>query len=410
MTITWFDAHLDLAYLAVSGRDMTRELDTSATPHPPAAVTLPSLINGGVRFALATIFTEPVEATTGAAEGVANSAETKFAEPQMYRAGDAARAHAVGRAQLEAYLTWRDRGLVRMGLVDELRIEPGTGEMRGGMGVSEVVPPSIQSRVARLRVRTDDVLRIGILMENADPIRTPDELGWWRERGVVAIGLAWARASRYAGGNGTDLGLSDLGRALVREMDRLGVVHDVSHLSDRALRELFEVTDRPVIASHSNCRALLDQPGGSNTSTSSAGTGSSGTGSTGAVGNPLAAQRHVTDDTIREIGRRGGVIGLNLFSKFLVPKERSGERAMLDDCVAHVEHVCELMGHRRGVGLGSDMDGGFGANALPRGIESPRDLTSLAEALRGRGWTDDEVRGFACENWIRFFLERRSSR
>lgn len=378
MPLTWFDAHLDLAYLAVMGRNMAQELDAEANPHPPASITLPSLRHGGVAFALATVFTEPVETTPE--------------EPFMYPAGNAERAHAVGRAQLEAYLTWRDRGLVRFGLVGELGVDPGVGEIRGGMGVAELVTPSLRSRIAKLRQKNVDTLRIGILMENADPIRTPAELGWWVERGVKAIGLAWARASRYAGGNSTDIGLTDPGRELVREMDRLAVAHDVSHLSDRALADLLAATNKPVVASHSNARALLGEgapPGWPASMPAS-----------------LAPQRHLTDATIREVGRRGGVIGLNLFSKFLTPKDRAGQRATIDDAIRHVEHVCDVIGHRRGVGLGSDMDGGFAANMLPTGIDTPSDLQRLADGLAARGWSDDEVWGFACENWVRFFETR----
>lgn len=89
----WFDAHLDLAYLAVNGRDMLAPLDPASGPHPPAAVTLPSLREGAVRVALATVFTEAV-ADPGAVR-----------DRSQYAAGDADRAHAVGRAQLEVYLT-----------------------------------------------------------------------------------------------------------------------------------------------------------------------------------------------------------------------------------------------------------------------------------------------------------------
>ncbi len=385
MPRTWFDAHLDLAYLAVAGRDMTKALDVASPPHPPASVTLQSLSAGGVRFALGTIFTEPVEHPSDSSD---QTGGTSLSEPQMYPAGNVDRAHAAGRAQLEAYLTWRDRSLVRLGLTNELRVDPGVGEIRGGMGVAEVVTPSIQSRIDRLPA--PGVLRLGILMENADPIRTPEELEWWRNRGVLAIGLAWARPSRYAGGNTTDLGLSDLGHALVREMDRLGVVHDVSHLSDRALHELLEITNKPVIASHSNCRSLLTQRVAN--------------GETPLPGAMLSAQRHLDDATIREIGRRGGVIGLNLFSKFLVPPERAGERATIANCVDHIEQICGLVGHRRSVGLGSDMDGGFGANLLPVKIDQPSHLDRLADSLSERGWSEDEIRGFVCENWLRFFL------
>jgi membrane dipeptidase len=357
MALTWFDAHLDLGALAVCGRDLTAPLDPSAGPWPPASVTLPSLAQGRVRFALGTIFLEP--GGTG---------------PEGYAEGDAEMAYRRGRAQLEAYLTWRDKGLVALDMAQVLRAPAGVGEIRGGMGVAEVVPIPLRERVAKLPGKP--ALRLGLLIEGADPIRTPAELGWWKSQGVVAVGLAWAKASRYAGGNTTDLGLTEQGRELVREMDRLRVVHDISHLSDRAFRELLERTDRPVIASHSNCRALLGDP---------------------------SNQRHLTDEGIAAVVQRGGVIGLNLFSKFLRAGLGEQGRASIGDCVAHVQHVCEIAGDRRHVGLGSDMDGGFGASRLPEGIDTPAGLSRLAEGLRDAGWSDDEVRGFAWENWARFW-------
>lgn len=357
----WFDAHLDLACLALNRRDMLAPLPTDAAnigPFAPASVTLPELAAGNVRLALATVFTEP-----DGDDAVA------------YPAGDAQRAHAVGRAQVEAYLTWRDLGLVSIDLPACLRSEPGIGEIRGGMGVASVVPVPLEKRLARL----SNTLHIGILIEGADPIRTPDELPWWKDRGACAVGLTWARTSRYAGGNTTDLGITDLGRALVREIDRLGLVHDVSHLSDRSFAELLDLTDRRIIASHSNCRAIVD-PSGAN-------------------------QRHLTDAQIRAIVQRGGVIGLNLFSKFLRPAGKEG-RATIAEAVAHVERVCDLAGSRAHVGLGSDADGGFSALALPEGINRPRDFDRLAEALAARGWSDDDVTGFAWKNWARFWAAR----
>src|SRR5689334_12521266 len=115
----WFDAHLDLAYLAVNARDMLGPLSPSSGPHPPAAVTLPAMRGGGVRFALATIFTEA--GGTG---------------PEGYPAGNVERAAAVGRAQLEVYLTWRDRGEIALDLRKALRRDPAVGQIRGGMGVA----------------------------------------------------------------------------------------------------------------------------------------------------------------------------------------------------------------------------------------------------------------------------------
>lgn len=361
----WFDAHLDLAYLAVSGRDLTAPLDPAAGPHAPAAVTLPELAAGNVRFALATIFTE------AGGHG-----------PEGYPEGDTERAHAVGRAQMEVYLTWRDAGLLALDLHRVLTPDPHVGAVRGGMGVAETLPHTLPTRIRN--AAADTRLHAGILIENADPIRSPDELGWWVQRGVVAVGLAWVKPSRYAGGNSTDLGLTDLGRALVREMDRLNIVHDASHLSDCALDQLLELTARPLIASHSNCRALLTTGAG-----------------------PVN-QRHLTDSAIQKITARGGVIGLNLFAKFLDPTltETPAARPPIAACLRHIDHVCELAGDRAHVGLGSDMDGGFSAGRLPEGIDSPRTLFRLSEALSGAGWTDDEVFGFTVGNWARFFSER----
>lgn len=370
----FFDAHLDLAYLAVRGRNMLAPLsdltETSAGPHAPASVTLPSLAEGGVRLALGTIFTEPVAAPRGGGT----------LAPEQYVAGDAARAHAVGRAQMEVYLTWRDRGLVALDLRRLLRRDPGVGVVRGGMGVSETAPLSIEAVLTGAGDRAP--LHLGILIENADPIRTPDELPWWKERGVVAVGLAWARASRYAAGNATppdqDKGITGAGLALVDAMDDLGMIHDISHLSDRSLEDLLTRTSRPVIASHSNCRAIVGEE---------------------------TNQRHLRDETIVEVARRGGVIGLNLCRNFIppAPHARSDPRPTIDQALAHIDRIGDLTGSRAHVGLGSDMDGGFSALDLPAGIDRPADLVRLAEALSGRGWSDDEVSGFAHGNWARFF-------
>lgn len=343
---------------------MLAELEPSAGPHAPASVTLPSLRQGHVRLALGTIFTEPGGDTA------------KFAE--AYAEGDFDRAHVCGRAQLEVYLTWRDKGLISLDRFAAMRATSGksVGEVRGGMGVAEVVPLSPAARLARVP-RDAAPLHIGILIENADPIRSPDELAWWKERGVVAIGMAWAKSSRYAGGNTTTEGISDLGRELVREMDRLGIVHDASHLSDRAFDELCSLTNKTIIASHSNCRAIVD-PTGTN-------------------------QRHVTDAQIREIGRRGGVVGLNVYSKFLKPGLVEGGRASIDDCIAHIERICDLTGSNRYAGLGTDMDGGFPANRMPEGIDRPRDLSRLSDALSARNWSDDDIAAFTIGNWLRIF-------
>lgn len=322
----------------------------------PAAVTLPALREGRVRACLGTMFTEavPDPAAPGAETGA-------FAYP----AGNALAAWKAGQRQLRLYHAWAQAGLIEL-----LRPRASVVPERPG-----ATPP----------VTAASPLRVGILMECADPIETPEQLPEWAEAGVVAIGMAWVHQSRYAAGNGVDprepAGLTDLGRELARGMDRLGVVHDISHLSQRAVEQLFELTHRPVMASHSNCRALM-----------------------GAHDDPRA-QRHLADATIREIARRGGVIGINLLSDFLDPSITRGQRCTLDALIAHIEHACSVVGDRRHVGLGTDMDGGFAADRLPLGIDTHADLTRLFEALRSRSWSDADCAGLAHANWERFWSE-----
>jgi membrane dipeptidase len=341
-TPDWFDAHLDLAFLAETGRDMHTDPEDARGRYIPAAVTLPSLAEGGVSRVLATVFTEAVE------DPAAPDAETgAFAYPL----GNRDAAYVCGMRQLKLYHAWQDAGLISL---------PNREPARA----PEAPPP----------------LRAGILVENADPITDPDELELWTQGGVVAIGLAWVTRGHYASGNGVpsagpDTGLTDAGRALVARMDELGLVHDASHLNDRSLADLFDATDTRIIASHSNCRALID----------------------------AANQRHLTDDAIREIVRRDGVIGLNLCSTFLDKAAGQTGRASIDDCVRHIEHICDIAGDRAHIGMGSDMDGGFSAARLPEGIDRPAHLERIAGALRNRGWSDDDLAAFRSGNWRRVF-------
>jgi membrane dipeptidase len=372
MPRTWFDAHLDLAYLGVRGRDMLSERESLAGaalgPHPPAAVTIPALARANVRLVLGTIFTEPVP-------------QGRNPMPEQYVSGDGRGARVRARAQLEAYRTWEEGGAIVLDLPRILRHDPMVGSIRAGMGVSSIEPEKPEARVRR--ALRDGRVHVGILMENADPVASPEDLAWWVSRGVCMIGLAWARGSRYAAGNATpreqDGGLTVLGRELVREMDRLGVIHDASHLSDRALADLFEATERRIVASHSNCRSLLTEDG--------------------TPGN----QRHLSDDAVREIARRDGVIGLNLFSGFLAVGTGEEGRASIEQALSHVEHICHLTGTTRHVGLGSDADGGFSALRLPQGIDGPEGYAKLAEGLTRRGWSDEAVEDFAWRNWSRIW-------
>lgn len=318
----WADGHLDLAYLAVRGQDLCRE------PADPAlgCLSLPALRQARVELIFGTIFTEPGISGEAHPHGYADSNDLQGAE-------------AAGLRQVKLY--------------EQLREQQAISIVRAA---SELDQPGASPKLI-------------MLMEGADPIRSPDDVLAWYERGVRIVGLTWAMGTRYAGGNVDGGPLTPLGRAMIRALDAVGTIHDASHLSDAAFDALLEHATGRIIASHSNCRALVDNK-----------------------------QRHLRDDQIKAIAERGGVIGLNLFGRFLAV----GRRATIADCVAHVNRIVELMGHRRGVALGSDMDGGFGPAELPVGLDHPTKLNALADALHDAGWADDEIEGFAYGNWRRF--------
>ncbi|MEM9166637.1 MAG: membrane dipeptidase [Planctomycetota bacterium] len=341
---TIFDAHLDLAYLAELGRDMTSPVQTlqeSIDPHPPAAVTLPELQAAGVHRCLGTIFTEALTKPATAPTPIA------------YPIGDARAAYDRGIAQINRYHAWARDGRIRF--------------------FNQPVPETDHATA------TAPPIELGILIENADPVLSPDDLPFWSERGVVAIGLSWVHQSRYAGGNGTDSGLTDLGRRMIDAMAALGLVLDFSHLSQRATEEALEIVQGPVCATHSNCRALL--------------------GGRSADG----WQRHLDDERIAAIAQRGGVIGLNLYKGFVRAGLAPDERPTIDDTVAHIDHICQITGNVDHAGLGSDLDGGFNATRLPADIDRAADLPKLFDALRDRGYSDDDTRRIAWGNWSRLF-------
>ncbi|MDG2020642.1 MAG: membrane dipeptidase [Phycisphaerales bacterium] len=313
----WLDAHLDLAYLAGEGRDFNRSV---AELEIDGSVTWPDLAAARIETLFATIFTER---------------DGPPGEPAAYPSDDPDAAERAGRRQLDWYEAEEAAG--RVAIVRSLEDLD-----------SEITP------------------RLVLLMECADPIKTPEAVAWWTERGLRVVGLSWARGSRYAGGNARPGGLNSAGEGLVDALEEHGVGHDVSHLSPAAFDDLLARTSGPVCATHSNAAAIT----GPN-------------------------DRHLRDDQIQAIADRDGVIGLNLFGRFL---RSDSEPATIDDFLDHVEHVAALAGRHR-VGLGSDADGGFGASSLPEGLRDLRQLDRLTAGLADRGWSETETHGFQSENW-----------
>lgn len=166
--------------------------------------------------------------------------------------------------------------------------------------------------------------------------------------GVRFLNPVWNRANALSGtvSEERERGLSDKGRDFIRQMERYGIYADVSHLSDRGFWDLCRMTARPIVASHSNSRALCDHP------------------------------RNLTDDQFRAIRDTGGVVGMNFYSHFI------GRQPSVDDLVRHIEHFLAMDGEKT-VCMGGDLDG---CEELPQGMAGMEDVPKIWQALEERGY------------------------
>jgi membrane dipeptidase len=344
------DGHEDLAYNAlVDGRNYLRSAwETQAaeagapTPGPNGIcmLGLPEWLEAGVAVVIATITAIPASDALPGEPGYRTLEE----------------AFSIANAQMEIYERW---------CLESPRL-----------------------RIVRSRADLDDVLHswaasgpgepdrrqvgLALLIENADVVREPDEVGYWYGRGVRAIGPAW-HSNRYTASS-RDLGpLTPWGRTLLRNMDDLGMVLDLSHMADEACRQALDAYAGPIVASHANPRHIV----------------------------PMF--RMLSDDTIRSLAARGGMVGIMPLNWALDPT-RSLSRAelTLDLVVDAIDVICELAGNCHHVGIGSDFDGGQGAESAPAELETVADLPRLAEALARRGYRAEDISNIMGGNWIRF--------
>jgi membrane dipeptidase len=215
-----------------------------------------------------------------------------------------------------------------------------------------------------------------ISMESADPIQTPAQLAQWQAAGVRAIGPAHYGPGRFASGTGTELGLTPEGVELIKEMDRLGVLLDLTHLSDAAFWQALEIYNGPVLASHNNCRALVPH------------------------------QRQFSDDQLKAIFERGGVVGAALDNWMIQPGWERGvsqnTTVSLADVVDHIDHICQLAGNTCHAAIGSDLDGGFGREQSPHDLDTIADLQKFSGLLEDRGHSPDDIAAIMHGNWLAF--------
>jgi len=213
-------------------------------------------------------------------------------------------------------------------------------------------------------------------LEGADSIVKLDYLDRAYESGLRAIGPAHYGAGRYALGHDQIGGLPEGGREFLKKVDELGLILDATHLSDGCFFEALEIFTGTVWASHSNCRALVDDP------------------------------RQFTDEQIKLLIERGAVIGGVFDAWMMIPGWVRGESTpestgvKIEHIADHIDHICQLAGNAKHCGIGSDLDGGFGKEQGPTDLETIADLQMIEAILKERGYSDEDVAGIFSENFI----------
>jgi membrane dipeptidase len=196
--------------------------------------------------------------------------------------------------------------------------------------------------------------------------------------GLRALGPAHYGEGRYAGGTGTEDGFSEAGKSLLKEMDSLHMILDVTHLTDTGFKQAMEIYKGPVWASHHNCRTLVKN------------------------------QRQLTDDQIKILIERGAVIGGVLDAWMLADGWIRGvslPRAMgvnLNRLIDHYDHICQIAGNSDHIAIGSDLDGAFGTEQSPFDLNTISDLQKLPALLTLRGYADADIEKILHGNWLRF--------
>ena len=352
-----FDAHLDLGWSAVSfNRDLTRSVEEirrqeeGMTDEPSRGhntLTFPELKNAGVAVCVTTLLARAGPEQT---KKLANKrTDLDFATQSI--------AYSQAHGQLAYYRLMEQQGyLQQIRKASELETfwKQRAGDANQPLGYI-------------------------LSMEGADPIVSPLQVEEWWEKGLRALGPAHYGRGQYAYGTGVDGPLSENGIELLREMQKLGMILDVTHLSDTSMAKALDIFSGRVLASHHNCRTLVPN------------------------------DRQISDEQIKRLIQRDAVIGVALDAWMLYPGWVRGTTSpsvlSLASVADHIDHVCQLAGNTRHSAIGSDLDGGFGTEQTPRDLDTIADLQKLDGILKSRGYSNADIDAIFHGNWLRFFRE-----
>lgn len=215
-------------------------------------------------------------------------------------------------------------------------------------------------------------------LEGADSIVTLKHLETAYNYGLRAVGPAHYGPGRYAQGTDATGYMGPKGHELLKEMERLDIILDATHLSDDSFWEALDHFNGHVWASHNNCRALVNH------------------------------NRQFSDEQIKELINRGAVIGGAMDAWMMVPDWVRGEstpRGMncnLEVLIDHMDHICQIAGNANHIGIGSDLDGAFGTEQCPYDLQTIADEQKLTVLLQKRGYSAIDIENIMHGNWLRF--------
>ena len=345
------DAHEDIAYNALR---YNRDYATSALDIRTTEINSKSVIDNGlaclgrdewlsghVGIIFATLFSPPYSHYSG------------DSEKMYYRNSE--QAHQLAHNQLDYYLNLEQK--------DAFQI------IRNRTDLDTVV--TSWDEVSNRK----PVIGLVLLMEGADPIRSPGEVEYWYKNGIRIIGPAWAGTS-YCGGTGDPRPLTNLGEELLENMADIQMILDVSHMSEHSFDQAIENYEGVIIASHANPRFAADL---------------------------ITPERLLTDTQIHKLVGRGGVIGVVPYNKFLKSDWRKSDdkkTVPVRRLAEMIDYICQLTGSCQHVGIGSDFDGGFGAESIPFPMDTVADLVMIGDEIATLGYNTQEVEHFMSENWL----------
>ncbi|MCR9064791.1 MAG: membrane dipeptidase [Cytophagales bacterium] len=349
-----FDAHLDLAMNAMEwNRDLTLPLKTirrrevNMTDKPDRAkgtVCFPEMHRGNIGLCTATLI-------------------ARFIKPKSVMSGWFSQEQAW--AQVQGQLAWYK-------------------EMERKNQLIQITQKSqLENHLKVWATKEEEFRPIGYILslEGADSIVSPDHLEILHSQGLRAIGLSHYGVGIHAFGTDSEGRLPKKGKELLKKVQELGIILDLTHLSDKCFYDALDLYEGPLWASHHLCRIITPH------------------------------NRQLSDDMIKQIIERKGTIGMAFDAWMVTPNWIRGystpkrKKVTLDKVIDHMLHIAHLAGNTNNIMIGSDLDGAFGYEQTPVEIKSIADLQLLAPAMSKRGFTDQEIEGVLWKNGVNFLKE-----